>query len=297
MRKQTDCTWAFVFMQKERDDYAKIGAVGLAEGWDRLLSSGGDPEFIKALKSVSALLDQEEQRKRFLICLADTASAWKPAQVKAQRAALAEIRALHAEVEKDALSLAKKLARIQDLSNEHSVGKTDGMALADCLQRFAMIDRFVDYPRRNHSDYYLFKRYPLPQLDLLFGQYSSKYWPDMHGLLTALATLARDAVRGPGVYYDNVSASAGDSRESSPRDFFRAWMQRMSNDTVTNEFDDGEFVQGWIDAGKLPPDLVNNIPNSTFAALVNAALGITEMTSDNVRKVRGETKKRTNDQK
>lgn len=265
-------------MRKERDDCVARG-LKAAETWKRLLvAGGGDPPFCKALRHIHRNLKATEQRHRILTCLVDTARAWNPDKVMAQRDAQTRIRDLNRDIAESARVLAEKLESRAALVNNNAVGSNTGLILMECVERFASLP-LTGYKRHQHSDPMLVRTYLLPELDNLRGRYGLDYWPDMHGLLTVLATMASEAVPHD-QFYDDISQEAMNSREASLLDFLRAFDLRISNEKRVRHGD----------AGCLP-DRFELGPADT-AALINAVLEPSDggISADGVRKHRSRKK-------
>ena len=290
MAKIYPVQWAFAFVLKQQDECISLKQYRSADTWKQLLSKKDDPEFCKALNEISRKLTSDQQRQRVLTCLADVAIAWNTDELKAQRDARLKVSELNAEISKASANLAKKLTLRDSLVNRFSVSKNARISFFDCAERFSIIQRWGEYERRMHSDPALFGSNVLPELELLHERFDSKHWPDMHGLLSALAMLSSEAVNGPGQYFDEVSRMAMDSRESSARDLARALLQRLDNSTETEP---GEDVR-LSDHGKLPFEI--SLGHTTIASLVNAVIDSDDVpiTAENVRKLRSKSKKADN---
>jgi hypothetical protein len=290
MAKNYPVQWAFDFMHIQQDECISLEQNRGADTWKQLLFKKDDPEFCKALSEISRKMPSDPQRQRVLICLADVARAWNTDELKAQRYTLTRVRELNTKISKASFSLAKKLALRDSLVNRYALGRNDGISFFECAERFSIIQGWGEYKRRTQSDPELFCSNVLPELDRLHERFDAKHWPDMHGLLSALAMLSIEASNGPGRYYDEVSLKAVNSRESSVRDLARALLRRLDNST---EKESGEGVR-LSDHGRLPFE--SSLGHTTIASLVNAVIDADDepITADNVRKLRGQNTKADN---
>lgn len=213
-----------------------------------------------------------ENWQMVLRAIVDVAAGWSPERVKSTRQAIQEVSDLTSEIQKNAAALAELLRKRSRVCEMNAISKSPSdIHPVDLFGPAAEIsDRHESLYGDTHCRFMSFIDEPLKKLDY---QFDLKYWPRTADVVEAIAEAQYDAAFS----VDDLSEAAISVRQASNRDFMRALDKALSE---LSDF-----------------DIAITFSHASYAAIVNAALGLNQTESAQAECARTVKKYRSDERK
>lgn len=196
-------------------------------------------------------------------------AGWSPEKINDARDALRRIADLNADIADKARDLAELMRRRNNLAERYGISLPEDDDPMDLMGRAAFLTEQMNPQLYIHMGY-KFEYEILPKLAPVRGRYDWKYWPHTVGLIEAIAEV--QDIDEP-VSTDRHTAAALERQKPSVRDFMRAFDSHWAE------------VQDFCSTGF-------ELSAASYAALVNAVLGIEGVAPEDVRNHRSRERSR-----